>query len=125
MKNAKIAAVLSLVSLLSPLAAMAQLVNVEKAYVESYAGRTDIPVPLFVVAPPPQGETTGLVELLFVVDQKGKPIDIAIKSSTDQSLVGPARNALSQWKFAPALLNGEPVARKVVLPVRFTTTSVE
>jgi TonB family protein len=91
----------------------------EKAYVESYRGRTDIPAPLAVVTPAVESRFAGQqVTLEFVVDATGKPTLFAPAApGTDAELVAAVVDAVSQWKFSPALVDGLPVAKKVVLPV--------
>jgi len=92
----------------------------EQAYVESYQGRTDIPVPLAVVKPAVSARYAGLtVEVEFLVDASGKPVDISVRNAAPSELTAPVKEALAQWKFAPArTVSGEPVAMKVCVPVR-------
>jgi protein TonB len=112
------AAVVSLGALLSPLALSAK--TMEQAYVDSYQGASpEVPVPVSVVVPEATVTTTEQVELTFIVNAQGKATDIAVKSSTNPDLTGLAKDAVAKWTFAPAKKNGEPVARKVVLPMRF------
>jgi|SRR4051812_4423619 protein TonB len=117
----KLAVILSLGAVLSPLALSAK--SVEQAYVDSYQSiaAASSPVPVTVVAPPALG-IQGVVEVTFVVTPEGTPTEIAVKSATDAELVQPVKDAVSQWKFAPARLNGTAVAKKVLLPVRFLPT---
>ena len=101
---------------LAPLAALAS--TAEEIYLAKAKAQPGEPVPLRVVAPwgftASQGDTA---ELVFVVDATGIPTDVAVKSSTDQTLAEAAVDAVKQWKFAPATRDGQPVARKVLLPV--------
>jgi TonB family protein len=108
----------SLGLLLAPLALLAK--SPETAYVESYHGRTDIPVPISVVMPEVDTRFAGQqVVLEFVVDTTGKPTLITSGSpAADSELVASVEAAVEQWHFAPALAAGLPVARKVVLPVK-------
>jgi hypothetical protein len=91
----------------------------EKAYVESYRGRTDIPAPLAVVTPALDSRFAGQqVTLEFVVDATGKPMLFAPATpGADAELVAAVTAAVAQWKFSPALVAGLPVAKKVILPV--------
>jgi TonB family protein len=116
--NTKSKIILSLGLLLAPFALTAK--TPEAAYVESYHGRTDIPVPVSVVMPEVSSRFAGHeVKVEFVVDTAGKPTLIASDTpSADSELVAAVLNAVEQWQFAPALAEGKPVARKVVLPVR-------
>jgi len=115
--NTKSKIVLSLGLLLAPLALMAK--SPESAYVESYHGRTDIPVPTSIVMPEVSARFAGQkVVLEFVVDATGKPTLIASGSpAANSELFESVLVAVEQWKFSPALADGKPVARKVVLPV--------
>ena len=112
--------VLSLGLLAAPFALMAT--TPESAYVASYQGRTDIPVPLSVVMPKVPGRYAGqTITLKFVVDTTGKPTLITSATpGADYELVNAATAALAQWKFSPALVNGHPVARRVELPLAIT-----
>ena len=115
--NTKSKLALSLGLLLVPLALVAK--SLESAYVESYRGRTGIPVPLSVVMPKVESRFAGQqVTLEFVVDATGKPTLFAPAApGANAELVAAVVDAVSQWKFSPALVDGLPVARKVVLPV--------
>jgi len=116
--NTKSKIVLSLGLLLAPLALVAK--SPESAYVESYHGRSDIPVPVSVVTPEVDARFAGQkVELEFVVDPTGKPTLLASATpGADAELMAAVVSAVEKWKFAPALADGKPVARKVVLPVK-------
>ena len=115
--NTKSKLALSLGLLAAPLALLAK--TPEKAYVESYHGRTDIPVPIAVITPAVESRFAGqLVTLEFVVDTAGKPTLITSASpGANAELVAAVSAAVAQWKFSPALVDGHPVARKVALPV--------
>lgn len=115
--NTKSKILLSLGLLAAPLALVAK--STESAYVESYQGRSDIPVPVSVVMPEVSARYVGdQVMLEFVVDETGKPT--LLKSSTagaDSELVESVLAAVAQWQFTPARTDGKPVSRKVALPV--------
>ncbi len=115
--NTKSKLALSLGLLVLPLALVAK--SPEKAYVESYRGRTDIPVPISVVTPEVESRFAGQqVTLEFVVDATGKPTLFAPAApGTNAELIAAVTAAVAQWKFSPALVAGLPVAKKVVLPV--------
>jgi TonB family protein len=115
--NMKSKLTLSLGLLAAPLALMAW--SPEKAYVESYRGRSDTPVPTSVIMPEVSARFAGKqVVLEFVVDTAGKPTSItSITPDADAELVAAVAEGVSRWKFAPAVVNGKPVARKVALPV--------
>lgn len=116
--NTKSKLTLSLGLLAAPLALLAW--SPEKAYIESYRARTDAPVPTSVTTPEVGSRFAGQqVVLEFVVDTAGKPTSItSVTPGADSELVASVSEAVSQWRFAPALVDGKPVARKVALPVR-------
>jgi len=85
--NTKSKLALSLGLLVLPLALLAK--SPETAYVESYHGRSDIPVPVSVVTPEVEPRFAGQqVTLEFVVDATGKPMLISSASpKADTELV--------------------------------------
>ena len=92
-----------------------------QAYIESYRGRTDIPVLVRIVAPSADSSLVGArVELEFVVDAAGRPQQIQVLSATDPDFAVSVREAVKQWQFAPAKPHGTPVPMKVELPVLVT-----
>jgi TonB family protein len=116
--NTKSKLILSLGLLAAPLALLAW--SPEKAYVESYrAVHTGGPVPTSVIMPEVSSRFIGKqVVLEFVVDPTGKPTSITSSTpGADAELIASVSEAVSQWKFNPAYVNGKPVARKVALPV--------
>ena len=115
--NTKSKLTLSLGLLAAPLALLAW--TPEKAYIESYRTRTDTPVPTSVISPEVSPKFVGSkVVLEFVVDLKGKPTSItSVTPGANAELVASVTEAVSQWTFSPALVDGKPVARKVALPV--------
>ena len=115
--NTKSKLTLSLGLLLAPLALVAK--TPEKAYVDAYRGRTDIPAPIAVVTPVVEPKFAGQqVTLEFVVDTAGQPTSItSVTPGVDADLVAVVTSAVAQWKFSPAKVNGAPVAKKVILPV--------
>lgn len=116
--NMKSKLTLSLGLLAAPLALLAW--SPEKAYVESYRNRADVtPVPTSVIMPEVSSRFVGKqVVLEFVVDTAGKPTSIT-SATPDASaeLVASVTEAVAQWRFAPARVDGKAVARKVSLPV--------
>ncbi len=105
------------------LAGLARAESTAASYVAAYKGRTDIPVPVSVVVPQTTEEAEGVVTLEFVVNAQGKPENIAVKSGSDLELASAAKSAVAKWKFEPKKQNGEAVAAKVVLPVRFVASA--
>ena len=116
----KLALALSLGALL-PLAASAK--TLEQSYIESCKKGPDVPVPISVVSPEVTGFDIGKsVKVEFVVDTTGRTSDITVKSASDRDLADAVVDAVKEWRFAPAVKNGAPVATRVVLPVRIVET---
>jgi TonB family protein len=93
----------------------------EQDYLETCDKDPRIPVPITVVSPTVGPEYHGAtVRLEFVVGIDGKPAEFSIKSATDDVLATAVVQAVKQWRFQPAEIDGRPVAKKVVLPVRVT-----
>ncbi len=97
----------------------------EELYVESFAGRTDVPVPISVVrpviAPGHEGER---VWLSFLVEADGVPREIAAPVDADHTLVQQLARAVAQWKFKPLLRDGVPVRARVTLPFQVEAAEV-
>lgn len=92
--------------------------TLEDAYIASYHGRTDIPVPVSVVSPDVGSEFAGTkVVMKFVVESDGMPRDIEAVGNVDPELVGALTEALRDWVFKPAHVEGKAVATKVALPI--------
>ncbi|PTX95468.1 TonB family protein [Opitutus sp. ER46] len=91
----------------------------EAAYLANCRKDPGVPVPISVVTPTVGREFSGLsVEVEFTVDQKGKPADLVIAPTVDDELAEAVSTAVKKWKFKPAERNGQPVATRVVLPVK-------
>jgi TonB family protein len=56
-----------------------------------------------------RAEAQAQVTVLFKVDAKGLVTDAKIIDSNNPEFVAPALDAVRQWKFAPAIKNGQPV----------------
>jgi TonB family protein len=90
----------------------------EQFYIASCRKDPGVPVPIEVVSPRVGPEYEGsTVRLEFTVDEMGKPTDIVVKSARDFTVGSFVSQAVSQWRFRPATLNGVTVATKVELPV--------
>jgi hypothetical protein len=68
---------------------------------------------IFVPSP---GQTNGTVVLNAVISDEGKPQSIEVRRGIE-GLTGPATDAVKDWTFTPALLNGKPVTTRVVVAV--------
>ncbi len=58
------------------------------------------------------------VKVTFTVDEKGQPRDIKLVAPNDRDLARSLLPAIAQWRFTPAYVNGEAVAKRVVMPVK-------
>ena len=117
MKNTQKLALLLSLGALAPVAALAK--TDEQSYLESCRKSPDIPVPIAVVAPAVSGSDAGeTAQVEFVVEATGNPSGISVMSATDREFAEAVVDAVRQWRFAPALRNGTPVATRVILPVR-------
>jgi len=104
---------------LGALVSFASAKTPEEAYLENCSKGPGMPVPVAVVTPSVSTAFAGsTVELEFIVDVTGKPTELAVKSSPDKSLAADVIEAVKQWRFLPAKLNGTPTPTKVVLPVK-------
>ena len=112
-------------ALLSTVVSIPAFASVEQYRQHYMVPRTDVPLPAKVVSPTDLSRcwigTT--VTLSLTVDSAGRPHDIAVLKPTDPELAKRVIAALAQWQFTPALENGTPVARKIVLPVRLQAES--
>ncbi|MES2692182.1 MAG: energy transducer TonB [Verrucomicrobiota bacterium] len=96
----------------------------EQVYLESCRKDPGVPVPVAVVSPSVDPRYNGASVLLeFVVDEKGKPVDLAIKSTPDDVLASAVLDAVKQWRFKPVVRDGVAVETKVSLPVRIVDAS--
>lgn len=61
----------------------------------------------------------GVVALHLIVDAKGKPRDIRVQRSLGMGLDQKAIEAVSNWRFQPAMKDGRPVAVQIMVEVNF------
>jgi hypothetical protein len=80
------------------------------------------PAPVSVVQPIVSTRHIGeRVNLVFHLDEQGRPNRITSTSRVAKDLVSTLVAAVSQWEFTPARdASGEPRTAKVLLPVRIT-----
>ena len=63
----------------------------------------------------------GTVVLHAVVSKDGRPLSLQVlNSQINPDLARAAVEAVSQWRYQPTLLNGEPVEVDTVIQVNFT-----
>jgi len=66
-----------------------------------------------------QEKVAGNVLVSLIVDANGNPSNIQVVRSVDKGLDEKAIEAVSQYRFKPALLNGEPIPVALNVEVRF------
>ena len=90
--------------------------------------KTEPPVPVRTVAPdyPVQLKrdgVTGVVMVKCTIDEKGNVTETTVEKSSNDAFDEPAVAALKKWKFKPAKQDGNPVAIKVSIPIKFVYES--
>jgi hypothetical protein len=55
-----------------------------------------------------------------ILNTAGKLEQVSIPQSFDSELAGPLAAALSNWMFQPSQIDGQPVALKILLGIRFS-----
>ena len=63
----------------------------------------------------------GYVVIICTVGVDGKASDFAVELMTSPVFAYEAVRAIQQWRWAPALKDGHPVAQKVRVPMHFNT----
>ena len=61
----------------------------------------------------------GTVNIIFIVDQRGRVESPMVQSSTLPDFEAPALAAVKQWRFEPGKRNGEPVKFRMRVPITF------
>lgn len=61
----------------------------------------------------------GMVMLKCTVDEHGNVNDVEVVKTSHESFTQPALDALRRWKFKPARQDGNAVAVKINIPIRF------
>jgi|HubBroStandDraft_6_1064221.scaffolds.fasta_scaffold55693_2 TonB family protein len=61
----------------------------------------------------------GIVTLTMIVGTDGQPTDIQVVSPLGHGLDQKAAEAVKQWRFQPAMKDGNPVAQKITADVSF------
>jgi protein TonB len=64
-------------------------------------------------------KVAGSVLLKIVVDEQGNADNIEVTRSLDEGLDQKAIEAVHQWRFAPATLDGKPVRVQAAIEVNF------
>jgi periplasmic protein TonB len=66
---------------------------------------------------------TGVVTVVFSVDEKGNVVDPEVQKSSNQGFEQAALNAIAKWKFRPARQDGVPVRSKLAIPLQFKVSN--
>jgi protein TonB len=61
----------------------------------------------------------GKVNVIFVVDERGRVVEPRTRSSTDPVFEAPALNAVKRWKFEPGKRAGKAVRFRMLVPITF------
>jgi TonB family protein len=91
-----------------------------------YAPDGAISEPVAIEKTPPRyppdarkSKITGVVVADLVIDEIGAVRDVLIEESPSDLLSAAAIEALEQWRFAPATMDGEPVAVRYIVTIKF------
>lgn len=76
-----------------------------------------------VVEPALRRKAPASVNVLFIVDQRGRVESPMVQSSTDAAFERPALNAVKQWRFEPGKRNGKEVRFRMRVPITFPAGS--
>lgn len=90
--------------------------------------KTEPPVPVRTVPPEYPDElrregVSGLVMVKCSIDQQGNVVETEVEKSSNPAFEKPAVAAVKKWKFKPAKQDGNPVAIKVSIPIKFVFES--
>ena len=90
--------------------------------------KTEPPVPVRTVSPEyPEAlrreKISGVVTVKCHIDENGNVTATEVEKSSNAAFEEPAVNAVRKWKFKPARQDGNPVAIKVSIPIRFVSES--
>jgi len=90
------------------------------------AGQKGVSVPEVIYSPEPsfsdearKAKFQGVVLLMLVVGKDGHPYNIRVRQSLGMGLDEKAIEAVKNWRFHPATLNGQPVATQIGVQVDF------
>jgi periplasmic protein TonB len=90
------------------------------------AGKMGVSVPQVIFSPEPsfseearKSKTQGMVTLMVVVGKDGHTYDLRVAQSMGMGLDEKAIEAVKNWRFRPATLNGQPVATQIAVEVDF------
>jgi protein TonB len=86
------------------------------------------PVPVRMAAPEypeklRRDGVAGIVVIKCTIDETGSVVDPTIEKSSNPDFDQSALDAVKKWKFKPARMDGNPVAKKVSIPIKFVADS--
>lgn len=86
------------------------------------------PVPVRTVAPEypdalKRDGAMGIVVVDCTVDEQGNVVNPQVEKSTNKGFDEAALSAVKKWKFKPAKRDGNPIAKKVSIPIKFVFDS--
>jgi protein TonB len=61
----------------------------------------------------------GKVNIIFIVDERGRVVDPRVRSATDPVFEAPALKAVKRWKYEPGKRAGKAVRFRVLQPITF------
>jgi protein TonB len=68
-----------------------------------------------------QNRVEGWVELMFTITETGTVRDVEVVDSEPQGVFdSAATQAVSSWRYQPRIANGQPVARRTSVTLRFS-----
>jgi protein TonB len=90
-------------------------------------GQNSNPAPLDTFAPEYpealiESGKDGFAKLTFVVTEKGLVEDPSVAEASEPEFGEAAMEAIKQWRFKPAMLDGKPISKKVAIPFQFTAS---
>jgi TonB family protein len=102
----------------------ALLLLVAASPISTLASVRESPMPVRTVSPAYPSElrvlkVSGLVVVECTVDANGNVTDARVRKSTNSQFDQFATDAVKQWKFKPAQLDGAPVSAAILIPVKF------
>lgn len=72
----------------------------------------------------PSRADSGVVELVFMVDQKGKPSNIVVLRSSQPFFDSAAIKTIATYRYTPARLNGEAIESRQVARIKFDHSKI-
>ena len=66
-----------------------------------------------------RNKAPGKVNIIFIVDERGRVVEPRVKNSSDPIFEVPALNAVKKWKFEPGKRGGKAVRFRMLAPITF------